>query len=280
MRTKPMTLESLTGLLRSRGVEQARLEALVLIEFVGRLPRAKVVAGDFQLSAAAAKRLRKLALRRRQPLAYLTKRKEFRGLSFYVDQRVLIPRPESEDLVEAALALKPTPELVYDVGCGSGCLAISYLAAASKHPLRTVLIDNSRGALRVARKNCRRHRVAGVTFEQRNLLNLPECYFMPGSLILANLPYLDVRRRLDYERTCPTLLEEPPGALYCAQRGLGLYRNLLANCRGQDLTIVCEHLDEQRAEMEEMATEAGFHLTSRHGMASVLQPSERNRANA
>ncbi|MYB40173.1 methyltransferase domain-containing protein [Candidatus Saccharibacteria bacterium] len=268
-----MKLDELSRRLRGVGVEQADLEALVLAEFVTGLTRAKLLAGDFKLRPTQAGRLRQLIRRRgRQPLAYLLKRKEFYGRNFYVDRRVLIPRPESEDLVEAALGLGTGFGRLYDVGCGSGCLAISYLKTRAGKPPGVQLLDASRQALRVARKNCRRHSIGRVTFSLQDVSALPAGYFAPGSLILANLPYLDITERGAYERGSPMLRSEPAASLYAGGGGLELYGSLLKACAGQDLTLVCESLPPQRAALEKLAAAGGFRPNGRRGLATVFSP--------
>ena len=267
-----MKLDDLSRRLRAVRVEQADLEALVLAEFVTGLPRAKLLAGDFRLRPTQAGRLRQLIRRRgRQPLAYLLKRKEFYGLNFYVDRRVLIPRPESEDLVEAALELGTGFRRLYDVGCGSGCLAISYLKAHPGKPPAAHLLDANRQALRVARKNCRRHSIGRATFTLRSVSDLPAGYFAPGSLILANLPYLDITKRRAYERGSPGLRSEPPSSLYAGSGGLEFYELLLKACAGQNLTLVCECLPPQRPVLEELAAGSGLRVAGRRGLATVFR---------
>ena len=123
-----------------------------------------------------------------EPIAYITGHREFYGLDFYVDRGVLIPRPETELLVERALGLareKPVGSIA-DVGTGSGAIAVSL--ALNLPRARIYATDVSEAALRVARLNCRRHGVADrVCLLEGDLLDpLPE----PVDLIVANLPYV------------------------------------------------------------------------------------------
>jgi release factor glutamine methyltransferase len=131
-----------------------------------------------------------------EPVAYITGHREFYGLDFYVDASVLVPRPETELLVERALALareRPTATIA-DIGTGSGAIAVSL--ALNLPQTRIYATDVSAPALRVARSNCRKHGVEDrVCLLQGDLLSpLPE----PVDLIVANLPYVreeEVSRR-------------------------------------------------------------------------------------
>ncbi len=125
-----------------------------------------------------------------EPLAYLTGQKEFMGLSFYVDRRVLIPRPETELLVETALELIAPDGVAVDVGTGSGAVAVSL--AHYRPGLRVYATDISAGALEVARANAVRHGVAGrVVFLQGDLLDPLKGRLAGGAdVICANLPYI------------------------------------------------------------------------------------------
>ncbi len=163
-----------------------------------------------------------------EPLAYLTGRREFYGLDFLVDRRVLVPRPETEQLVELGLQFLAEPAFtagsrrVLDVGTGSGILAVTL---AVKCPVaRIVANDVSAGALAVARANAGRHGVEGrIAFVQSDLLSV----FSPRScdLLLANLPYIpsaDLRALMVFRH-------EPALALDGGPDGLEPYRRLLAD---------------------------------------------------
>lgn len=271
-----MTLNELSRLIRREAIRQPDLEALNLLELVSRLPQAKILAGDFKLNKSQIKKLKQLAKKRRKlPLAYIKKEKEFYNLNFYVDKNVLIPRPESEDIINLALSLKTKPSRIYDLGCGCGCLGISYLKTL-KSDLKIDFLDISRKALKITQKNCRRHQIEGANFKRLNVSELEKPFFMPGSLILANLPYLDIRRRHSYEKRCPELKSEPRVALYALKNGLELYRSLLTNCRNQNLNIICESLKDQRAGLISLARNNGYALKAQEGLATAFVPLKRN----
>ncbi len=199
-------------ILSSGGIEEPNIEAEILLMHVFGIGRARLYAQlEEELSPQETEALDCLINRRlnHEPSAYITNSREFFGLDFYVDQRVLIPRPESELLVE--MALKRRPGKVCDVGTGSGAIAISI---AVGHPEAQVYaIDISPDALEVAAINCRRHRVA----DQVHLLlgdmlaPLPEAV----DLIVANLPYIGENDK----RLSPEIDFEPPIALYGGQNG-------------------------------------------------------------
>jgi len=160
----------------------------------------------------------------REPLAYITGRREFWGLSFEVSPAVLIPRPETELIVETALELFPDasqPVRVADACTGSGCLAVA-LACARPHA-RLVATDISEPALAVATRNAAAHDVGGrVTFVCSDVL---EAVGGPFDLIVSNPPYVPERDR-------PTLPpevrdHEPAVALYAGWDGVAVIRRLL-----------------------------------------------------
>jgi release factor glutamine methyltransferase len=159
----------------------------------------------------------------REPLAYIVGGREFWGLPLEVTPDVLIPRPETELIVEAALDLYPDrhgPLRVADVCTGSGCVAI---AMASERPAWTVLAtDISEPALAVARRNAARHAVDDrVRFARADLLaGVPG----PFDLIVANPPYV---RSGDRPGLQPEVREEPDVALYGGPEGLDTIVRLL-----------------------------------------------------
>jgi len=217
-----------------------------------------------------------------EPLAYLTGHREFCGLDFRVGARVLVPRPETELLVE--LALKFTAELaedangigrgvqlnaptemnILDVGTGSGCIAVTL--AVRLPPARITALDISADALALARLNAQRHSVADrVTFVQSDLLsNLqPRSTSLRGQLspitnyhlLLANLPYIPS----DDFRRLPVAKHEPALALDGGPDGLDLIRRLLADAPRVMVPhgrLLLEINDEKSAEAFDLARAA------------------------
>lgn len=155
-----------------------------------------------------------------EPVAYIIGTKEFWGLDFKVSPDVLVPRPETELLVEEGLRVLSscTAPRILDLGTGSGCIAISLvreLQSQGKYPLCDA-IDCSEAALRVAQANAALNNVAGqIRFSQSHWFSNPEAFSAPYDLIVSNPPYIDPA-----ERTPVELCFEPQGALYSDERGL------------------------------------------------------------
>jgi release factor glutamine methyltransferase len=202
-----------------------RLDAELLLAHALGWTRTRVVAEAREpLPPEQARVFEKLLARRRklEPVAYLTGRREFFGLDFVVDRRVLVPRPETELLVELTLAAArrigaPRPALA-DIGTGSGCIAVA-LAANLPHA-RVYAVDCSRDALAVAAQNITRH---GLT-ERVTLLHgdLTEPLPEPVDLLVSNPPYTILP-----EIEPGVRLHEPQLALDGGADGLDVYRRLL-----------------------------------------------------
>ena len=214
--------------LHEAGCENPRLDAQVLLAHVLGQERSWLFAHhDYLLSEEEAEQYTELVARRmcREPVAYLIGRKEFYGLEFLVDRRVLIPRPETELLVDLALAHVRSQRnrrvVVADVGTGSGAIAITIAVHAPE--ARVYGLDVSPEALAVARRNGLRLSAENqVTFLQSDLLDaLPE----PADLIVANLPYVTAE---EYQGLAPDIREyEPRLALEAGSEGLDVIERLL-----------------------------------------------------
>jgi len=214
--------------LHEAGVAEARREAgSVLAYAVGRDWTFVVTHADEPLETEAIETFRTLIERRAagEPLQYITGHQEFFKLDFEVTPDVLIPRPETELIVEIALELlKDDPDpFIADIGTGSGCIAISVL-----HELgaaRAIATDTSPGALRVALRNARRHEVS-----DRLTLKESDCFSALDaerrfSLIASNPPYIsnDEMKALQRE-----VSYEPRAALAGGPDGLDIIRRLLS----------------------------------------------------
>jgi release factor glutamine methyltransferase len=241
-------------LLQEEGLDTPRLDAEVLLGHVLGLARAQIhVHPDQRLDAAELDSYRELIERRRQhePVAYIIGHKEFYGLNFYVDRRVLIPRPETELLVEKGLEIGRAtshPLTIADVGTGSGAIAISLAA----HLFQAIIyaLDASSVALEVAALNCCRHGLEGrVHLLQGDLLSpLPE----PVDLIVANLPYVSGAEWEQLPRTITAY--EPRSALDGGLDGLDAVRRLLAQARS--------HLKPQATILLEIGATQGAAVTN------------------
>lgn len=220
-----------TRLLQEEGLDTPRLDAELLLGHVLGLTRAPIHAHpNRRLDAAGLDSYRELIERCKQhePMAYIIGHKEFYGLDFYVDRRVLIPRPETELLVEKGLEIGRAAShslTIADVGTGSGAIAISLAV----HLPQAIIyaLDASPEALEVAALNRRRHSVERrVHLFQGDLLSpLPE----PVNLIVANLPYVSWA---EWEQLPWTITAyEPRSALDAGPDGLDAIRRLLAQAR-------------------------------------------------
>jgi release factor glutamine methyltransferase len=221
--------------LSSNHIEQARLEAKLLLAYVLGLRKEDIIVyPDRELTDPQEEKFQQLVERRcrKEPLAYIVGQREFWSLEFEVNSKVLIPRPETEGMIERLLNLAgdKTDEKairILDVGTGSGILAI--VAALEFPKAQVTAVDISGDALEVARKNSLRHQVVErIEFLEMDLMrdwNLPENGFY--DYILSNPPYIpskelgllmsDVR---DYE---------PREALDGGGDGLDCYRCIVTN---------------------------------------------------
>jgi release factor glutamine methyltransferase len=210
--------------LASAGCDTPRLDAELLLGTALGVDRARLIvhAGD-EVGRDSAERFWRLVARRaaREPVAYITGFKEFRRLSLAIDRRVLVPRPETELLVEVGLGLERGASVI-DVGTGSGAVA---LALKDERPeLAVVGTDADADALVLARANAARLRL-DVRFAQGDLLaGIP----LRPDAVLANLPYVPE----DSPSLPPELDYEPRAALFAGSDGLEAIRRLVSMSGG------------------------------------------------
>ncbi len=156
-----------------------------------------------------------------KPLAYIINSKEFYGREFYVDENVLIPRPETEDIIDIVKKIAENIDypIIYDVGTGSGCIATTLKLEIPK--AKVVAIDNSDKALEVAKKNSTKFH-SDIILQKSDLLNdAPDRNI---DIVAANLPYVDKAWDwLDFD----SLEYEPLTALYASNDGLALIYELI-----------------------------------------------------
>ncbi len=247
-------------LLRRAGCDTPRLDAeLLLAEVldpahpVGR--ERLVIDRDLRVDAEASARFDALLARRaaREPVAYILGRRAFRYLTLAVDRRVLIPRPETELLVEVGLSL-PHGSRVTDVGTGSGAVA---LALKDERPDLAVWgTDAEPGALTVARANARSLGLSVHFFLSDLLEGLRDAHGAPpADAVLANLPYVPTGTEL-----APEIARyEPAGALFAGPDGLALVRRLIAASAAARLSLLALEIGpEQAAAVEILMQGAGW----------------------
>ncbi len=236
------------------------LDAEVLLAYVLKKDRAYVVSHSEQnLTYSQVTKFNRFVTLRAQhyPVAYLLGKKEFYGLNFFVTPVVLVPRPESEQLVTIALeSYKKNPDsTIIDLGTGSGCLVISLLAQINntfKQP-KAIAIDISTSALQIAKKNSKQNHTSSIRFIQSNLLSIflkkPKLISKSKHLlILANLPYVPLK----IIKKESSISREPRLALAGGKDGLDIYRRLaqqvykLQKQTPVSMTILCEINPEQK----------------------------------
>jgi release factor glutamine methyltransferase len=259
-------LAELNERLASAGIEGARGEAWLLLAAASGRSRASLMAGALEeLSAAQEARLEAMLRRRvaREPIAYILGEKEFWSLPFEVGPAVLIPRPESESVVEAALARvgdRIAPLRLLDLGTGSGCLLLALL---TELPQASGLgVDLSAAALALARRNARRLGLAGrARLERRSWGD-----GLAGSfdLIVSNPPYVAAG---DLAGLAPEVRAfEPALALSAGPDGLAAYRALLPDCArllAPGGSVALEIGQGQAAAVAGLLTEQGLTITDR-----------------
>lgn len=238
--------------------DTARLDAEVLMAHALGVSRSRLLTSH--LRDAAPESFDALVSRREacEPVAYLCGEQEFYGLPFRVSPQVLIPRADSEVLVEAALKGRPHARSVLDCGTGSGALLLAVLAHLPN--ARGTGIDRSPGALAIAQDNAARLGLAGrarmlpADWEQPEWV---EHLGHPFDLILANPPYVESEARLD----ASVRQYEPAGALFAGVEGLDAYRVLipqLPQLLAEDGLVLVEIGASQAHAVGEIAAGAGF----------------------
>ena len=268
MNNTPCTVAQAQQKLRQQGLDP--LDAQLLVLHVADRPvhdRAWLLSHDTDaLPAEALRALQTLAQRRLQgePVAYLTGLKAFYGLDLHVDARVLVPRPDTETLMDWALeVLAPTPAAtVVDLGTGSGAIAL-----ALKHTrpaLRVQAVEYSADALAVAQANAQRLGL-DVAFAQGSWLT---GVAGPFHAIVSNPPYI----REDDEHM-PALRHEPRQALTSGADGLDDIRTIIDQARSRllpDGWLLLEHGYDQAAAVRALLMAAGFtEVQSRQDLAGV-----------
>lgn len=243
MQTRKDTLQYWENKFLHRGLDSPRLSAQVLLAHVLNLPRLEMLLNvndsvdeqvNMSMESLASRRMRG------EPVAYLVGTKEFYGFEFHVNPAVLIPRPETELMIDYLLATldQNVRKTVLDIGTGSGALAVS---CAKLFPCFDFMAsDISFDALKIARENAQNHGVQErIVFFQGNLIEALDIGRF--DLILANLPYvpLSSRNSLNFE----VLEHEPEIALFAGPDGLDCYRLLAASLKNtaeRGAMLLCE----------------------------------------
>ena len=230
----PAAVERATRRLQAVGIESARLDAQLMLAEAAHVDRAALVAGSVALSPETLDRFNTMVARRvrREPLAYILGRREFYSLEFEVNRDVLIPRPHTEPVVDAALAfIAGRPDAaVLEIGTGPGPIAIAIAANAPQASV--VAVDISGPALEVACRNAARNRVSDRIKFVRADVFLP----LDGArelgrfdLVVSNPPYIVDSHLASLE---PDVREfEPRIAIAGGADGLDFFRRIASGLR-------------------------------------------------
>lgn len=219
-------------ILRRSGIAEPRREAGSLLSFVLEKDKTYLIAyPEYELTQEETERFSEVLKRRagREPFQHITGRQEFYGLDFFVSKDVLIPRPETEMLVEEAMAIlsRTKDPRFAEVGVGSGCIAVSILR--NLRSARAVGLDLSAEALRVAERNARTHGVfERLELEESNVFEALRNKLKsstPFDLIVSNPPYIPAE---DFARLQPEVGRfDPEVALTDGRDGLSIIRKIV-----------------------------------------------------
>ena len=256
-----------TEALQKADIATPRLDCLVLLEDVLGLDRAIILAHpEKHLTHSQISRLNKKIIQRidHLPLAFIRGKAPFYGRDFAVDQHVLVPRPESETMIDLLKKLPLHPHAkIADIGTGSGCLGIT--AALELPGVKVELSDVDNQALRLAKKNARTHGTNSIC-RQANLLELQS----KVDVVLANLPY--VPERYSINRAAE---HEPKHAIFGGHDGLNLYRQLWSQVVAlphQPDFVLTEALPPQHESLANIAKTAGYRLRQSEDFIQVFVP--------
>lgn len=219
-------LKTSAEILRASGVAEPRREANSLLAFALNKNQTFLIAhDDYELSVDEKNLYRQFVKRRasREPFQYITGKQEFHGLDFVVSPDVLIPRPETEMLVELGIEILPENARFCEVGVGSGCIAVSIL-----HEIKTATaigLDISDAALKISRQNAEANQVAErLELRKSNIFeNLRDDFF---DLIVSNPPYISSEEMKTLQIEVRDF--EPETALTDGANGLSIIEKIIA----------------------------------------------------
>lgn len=259
-------LKTATKTLEQNGATSARLDCLILLEDELGLDRASILAHpETELSPSQLARLNTQVTQRitHLPMAYIRGKAPFFGREFVVNEHVLVPRPETETMIELLKNLPlPTALKIADIGTGSGCIGIT---AALEIPTATVtLYDIDPHALKVAKKNAQSLGVQ-VAISQGDLLSKKP----DADVLLANLPYVPSNYAINQAAK-----HEPTHTLFSGQDGLDLYRRFwkeISLLEQLPIFVLTESLPFQHDTLETLAKSAGYEQGTKQDLVQVFR---------
>lgn len=249
-------LKSATKRLEKVGIDSARLDSLILLGDVLGNDRTHLLAHpELELTNEQENALKSMLSRREQhePVAYIRGKAEFYGHDFMVNEHVLVPRPESESMIELLSEYGDTPTII-DVGTGSGALAIS--AAIARPKADVIAIDIDAECLKIAQHNSAKHGVIIQFMEGDLLRGIPIDKYLSPVAILANLPYVPDEHPIN-----TAAMHEPKLALFGGRDGLDLYRIMFDQLReyeDNEIIVFTESLEPQHKALLGIAFDHGF----------------------
>jgi release factor glutamine methyltransferase len=253
-----------TPRLHAAGIDTPRLDAELLVAHAIGIDRHRLFLDNPLLDGEQLLRAEALLRHRsddRVPVAYLIGTRWFDELELEVTSATLVPRPETELLVELAAALSPQGATVIDVGTGSGAVAV---ALARRRPdLRITASDIDEAALAIARRNADAHAElipAGIAFQHASLLG-----DWTGEVVVSNPPYVEETTRGDL---APELAHEPDHALFAGDDGLDVIRPLVIQARDTRAgLLLIEHGSLQGEAVRGLVEAAGFRASTERDLA-------------
>ena len=254
------------------GITTPRLDVLVLLEDCLGRDRAWLLAhSETELTGEHQAKLTKQLKRRggHEPLAYIRGKAEFYGRTFIVNKNVLVPRPESETMIELLKKVAPPNAAIADIGTGSGALAIT--AALELPEASVAAVDIDQACLDIAERNAVSYDTNLQLFKG-NLLEpfLQENPIFKPSVLLCNLPYVPDEYAINKAAT-----HEPALALFAGADGLDLYRILFTQAETlKPKFILTEALPEQHAELAKIAAASSYKLHASDDFIQVFIAAE------
>jgi len=253
------------------------LDALILLEDCTGVDRSNLLSKpDTTIETHVVRKFKKQIRLRSQhiPVAYLRHKTEFYGHTFYIDQRVLEPRPESEAIIDELATIipnMPDKTTLIDVGTGSGALSIT---AKLMHPeLLVYATDISQGAINVTRINAQNLKTAINPLICDLISLIPHQTWNNPTVIIANLPYIP-----DFWQINEAAQNEPKIAIYGGNDGLRLYARLfnqLKTVSNLPEFILCESLPPQHKQLAEIASSLNYQLLTTNNFVQIFTKAQR-----
>jgi release factor glutamine methyltransferase len=252
--------------LSAEGIISARIDSLIILELSTKMDRAKILANpDQKLSKVELRKLKKiLAVRlKNYPIAYIKGEEEFYGRNFIVDKSVLIPRPETEEIIQQIVELKlENHPVIADIGTGSGCIGITLKLEIPD--AKVDMYDISNKALKIAKKNAKKNQAMVGIYKSDLLKQLKSNY----DLIVANLPYVPKEVVTGKE-----VAFEPESAVFADNDGMAFLEDFwtqIEHIANRPKLIVTESLDFQHHHNESLAKKSGYRLIKTSNLTQIF----------